>query len=197
MRVKIKFFLVALIVCSLAFGCSGSSDDPVVEKAKEKPKAAAEKVASTVDKGIKKALDEASSISVTKTKEILEKQGSKFSYDPVNKPDPFRAYKLEEMPGGDILAGENPLLKYEIRYFRLVGISAEDADNMALFEDPNGRAYILHVGDRIGRGGGVVQSITPDTVVVTETRISTKFEDVGGTETVQIPIKLHPDETNG
>ncbi len=193
MRV-IRLILVAIVIAGLCVGCGGGQKDlPAPPPKKAQPKAPPRKSPAAkpaVDKGVKKAVQEASSINVSKSKEVLDKVGVSFTYDPVNKPDPFKPYKTDidiQGPGG-----LNPLLRYEVRYFRLVGISMDESEPMALFEDPAGRAYILHIGDRIGRGGGIVQSITKDTVIVTETRISPRFE--AGTETVQIPIRLHPEE---
>ncbi len=198
MRV-IRLLLLAMVIAVLLVGCGRGQDEapPPVKKAEKakpapppkKPAPPPPTAAKADDKGVKKAVQEASSINVSKSREVLDKVGFSFTYDPVNKPDPFKPYK----PGYQQDDKEdNPLLRYEVRYFRLVGISIDEAEPMALFEDPNGRAYILHIGDRIGRGGGVVQSITKDTVIVTETRISPRFE--AGTETVQIPIRLHPEE---
>jgi Tfp pilus assembly protein PilP len=187
---------VAIVIAVLLVGCGGGQDEapaPAKEVAKappaKKPAPPPKAPAEADNKGVKKAVQEASSINVTKSKEVLDKVGFSFTYDPVNKPDPFKPYKAGIMADDQ---EDNPLLRYEVRYFRLVGISIDEAEPMAMFEDPAGRAYILHIGDRIGRGGGIVQSITKDTVIVTETRISPRFE--AGTETVQIPIRLHPEE---
>jgi len=185
----IRLLLAAFVIAALVLGGCAAKETP--EPAAKKPvtqKKAPEPA--KVDQEIKKAVEKASTIKVSKGKEVLDKSVERYAYDPVNKPDPFRPYKAEGV-GGDIVTA-NPLLKYEVRYFRLVGVFLDEAEPRALFEDPNGRAYILHIGDRIGRGGGVVQSIVKDTVIVTEERISS-MSDVG-TETVQIPIKLHPEE---
>lgn len=190
---RIGIILVSLIVMTgllVCFGCGQEKEkkpEPAVQKTKP---VKAPPAKTTGGKAVKKAVEEASSIDITKSKEVLDKVGIAYTYDPVNKPDPFKPFKSDDTIEG--MKTDNPLLKYEVRYFRLVGLSVDDTEPMALFEDPNGRAFILHVGDRIGRAGGVVQSITRDTVTVTETRISPRFE--AGTETVQIPIQLHPED---
>lgn len=189
---RIGITLVSLIVMAVlvfCLGCGGEKEKnavPAVEKAK--PVKAPAK--SEGGKAVKKAVQEASAIDLSKSKEVLDKVGITYSYDPVNKPDPFKPFKADDRIEG--MSTDNPLLKYEVRYFRLVGLSVDDTEPIALFEDPNGRAFILHVGDRIGRSGGVVQSITRDKVIITETKISPRFE--AGTETVQIPIRLHPED---
>jgi len=111
------------------------------------------------------------------------------SYDPINKPDPFRPFKPESVTGPK--ETDNPLLKYEVRYFKLVGIIRDVENPAAMFEDPAGRAYTLHQGQPIGKNGGVIRAILDDAVVITETRISWRSE---GTETVEMTIRLRPDE---
>jgi Tfp pilus assembly protein PilP len=187
-------FLVAALTIALMIGGCGGNEPAVPEQGKVAKKAPAPKkqpapAATNPNKGVKKAVKEASSINVTKSKEVLEKVGITYSYDPVNKPDPFKSFSGDFVVDGS--SSENPLLKYEVRYFRLVGITMEE-EPIALFEDPNGRAYVLGIGSRIGRGGGVIQTISKSEVIVTETRISTR-SDVGA-ETVQIPIQLHPEQ---
>lgn len=192
----LNLLLAALLIVALAIGCGGSSPDPAQEPPPKKAPPKAEKkvppkpAAAAKSDAVEKAVKKSTSIDVTKSKEVLDKVGITYTYDPVNKPDPFKVYKTGELD--DDYDTTEDLYKYEVRYFRLVGIIAADGEPLALFEDPNGRAYTLGVGARIGRGGGVIQSISKDLVIVTETRISPRFEQ--GTETVQIPIKLHPDK---
>ena len=189
---SIKVLLAVFVIAVFIFGCGGEkakkedvgkTDKEVkaTPKAKAKPNPAKAKGSG--------AIANATKIDKEKDKDVLDKEGISFSYDPVNKPDPFKVYKAEALVEG--LSSDNPLLKYEVRYFRLVGITTEGNEPIALFEDPNGRAYILNVGARIGKGGGVIQSISKEIVVVTETRISPRTKS--GTETVQIPIRLHPE----
>ena len=181
----IKLLVILLMGSFLVSGCIGGSSPPPENK---KP---APTPAKNINKNIKKAVSEAKTAEQTKGKEVLEKVGITYTYDPVNKPDPFKPYSADD--GLELTNTENALLKYEVRYFRLVGVSSDGSEPIALFEDPNQKAYILRVGDQIGRAGGVVQSIAKDTVIVTETRIK-QDEGAFGTETVQIPIRLHPQE---
>ncbi len=108
-------------------------------------------------------------------------------YEPFNRPDPFVPYK-PDVPG---MMTDNPLLRYEVRYFKLVGIVHSGNAPVAIFEDPNGRSYDLRVGDPIGKNNGVVKAITNDQVIINETKASWTEE---GTETVQIVIWLRPEE---
>jgi Tfp pilus assembly protein PilP len=115
--------------------------------------------------------------------------GTPYQYDPINKPDPFRPFN----PAAELStkATENPLLKYEIRYFKLVGVLRDAENPSAIFEDPAGKAYTVHVGDAMGKNGGVVRAILEDAVIVTETRLSWRSE---GTETVEMTIRLRPED---
>ena len=194
---SIKVLLAVIVIAVFIFGCGGGEKDKDKDALAKADKATNTKatpkptpVPSVKEKPISSgAVAEASKIDKEKDIDVLNKEVT-FSYDPVNKPDPFKSYKGEALLDGP--ATDNPLLKYEVRYFRLVGVTIEGNEPMALFEDPNGRAYILNIGARIGKGGGVIQSINKDMVVITETRISPRTKS--GTETVQIPISLHPEE---
>jgi len=126
------------------------------------------------------------------TKVGESKNQEPYSYDPINKIDPFAQYEPNvELPTGPAGKDENTLTKYEIRYFRLVGIIADESQPRAIFEDPRQHAYVVTVGTPIGRNLGVIEQILPDSVVVSEQR----FVPGGPNEleTVQLVIKLHPD----
>ena len=127
-------------------------------------------------------------IKMATAQEVLDEVGVTYSYDPINKPDPFRPYAPRQFRPTDT---DNPLLKYEVRYFKLVGIIRSTDSPFAIFEDPSGRAYTVHVGDLIGKNGGHIRAIMEDAVVVEETRISWGGE---GTETVEMTIRLRPQE---
>lgn len=120
---------------------------------------------------------------------VFEEAGVRTQYDPLNRLDPFKPYSPQE----NIVAGstDNPLLRYEVRYFKLVGIIKGPGTSLAIFEDPNRKSYTVRVGDPIGKSGGVIRAILDDAVIVSETKISWSDE---GTETVQITIRLRPEE---
>ena len=128
-------------------------------------------------------------IKMPSAQEVLDEVGVTYTYDPINKPDPFRSYNpTEELSlTGD---SDNPLLKFEVRYFKLVGIVKDTENPLAIFEDPSGKAYTVRVGHAIGKNGGVIRSVLEDAVVITETRISWRTE---GTETVEVTIRLRPE----
>lgn len=100
------------------------------------------------------------------------------------------------LPPTKIMMGEitNPLLKYEIRYFTLVGIIKDTENPLAIFEDPEHKCYTVHIGDGIGKNGGIIREIMEDAVVVVETRVPW----IGSTaaEIKEIKIQLRPEESS-
>jgi len=121
---------------------------------------------------------------------VAETPAPTVRYEPQNRPDPFNPFKPEVITS---LLGitDNPLLRYEVRYFKLVGIISSSNGPAAVFEDPQGHSYNVRVGDQIGKNAGVVRAITSDQVVIAETKPSWTEE---GNETVEIVIWLRPEE---
>jgi Tfp pilus assembly protein PilP len=189
--------LMALLVVAIIFvcACGGSKEEapPAKEKEAEKaapsPEPAADaKVQEKIDKAIEKSGDVKMEVLEKKSEEAQAMEA--YSYDPINKVDPFSqsgiSPELANLSGKD----ENVLTKYEIRYFRLVGVAADEAQPRAIFEDPRNHAYVVTVGTPIGRNLGVVEQILPDSVVIMEQRIIPGETDV---KNVPVVIKLHPD----
>ncbi|MCB9477296.1 MAG: pilus assembly protein PilP [Deltaproteobacteria bacterium] len=114
-----------------------------------------------------------------------------YSYDPINKVDPFSQSNIGS--GDDDFGPDDGtvLTQYEIKYFRLVGVVFDEASPRAIFEDPRGRAYVVSVGTPIGRNLGVIEQILPEAVVVSEQRFVPG--GLNELETVQVVIKLHPE----
>ncbi|MCZ7584107.1 MAG: pilus assembly protein PilP [Deltaproteobacteria bacterium] len=187
-----RFGVVVLgltLILSASAGCGLFGGD---EEAGPGEQALAEQAAKTAEK-VEKAIEKTTDI---KVETLTEKApvmppASSFTYDPINKIDPFSVFSSEiEFPaaGGK---DENILTKYEIRYFRLAGIVMDESQPRAIFEDPRGHSYVVYVGTPIGRNLGVVEQIGQDSVIVSEQR----FVPGGPTEveTVQLVIKLHPE----
>jgi len=187
MRTIAVLSICVIFLMVLAVGCGGKGNG----KLEEQKKAMEAKIADA--KAGKQPMapqlpPTQTDIRVTSSKESGELAGTAYQYDPLNKPDPFKPYR----PSVNIAAGtkENPLLKYEVRYFKLVGIIRSD-NPVAIFEDPSGKSYTVHVGTQIGKSGGVVKAILEDAVIITETRLSWRTE---GTETVEMMIRLRAEE---
>jgi len=178
-----KALLAILILLAFTFvGCGMFGGEEKVDEQKLKERLEQIKKSSGQDRHteIKK---------MAEAQEVLDEVGITYQYDPINKQDPFRPYAPPSQ--GILDPGDNPLLKYEVRYFKLVGIVRSSDRNAAIFEDPSGRAYTVHVGDLIGKNGGSVRAILDDAVIVEETRLSPTGE---GTETIEMTIRLRPEQ---
>lgn len=151
-------------------------------------KSQVEKQLSQVKKKNAEPVERHTQIQMSTAQKVLSEVGMAYQYDPINKPDPFRPYAPRESL--DSGAQDNPLLKYEVRYFKLVGIIQSTEMPLAIFEDPNGKSYTVKTGDLIGKNGGSIRAILRDAVVITETRIAWASE---GTETVEMNIRLRPE----
>lgn len=194
--------LACLGLCVVVSACGGSDSEPADDSAKAAAKDAGKtesaKAESPVAKAEEKIEQAVAKSGEVKVEDVLKKSEEaekgpldEYAYDPINKVDPFAAASAATelpSPGG---ADENILTKYEIRYFRLVGIVHDEAQPRAMFEDPKGKAYVVAVGTPIGRNLGVIDAILNDSVIVTEKRVVPGSDGV--IETVPLNIKLHPE----
>lgn len=87
-------------------------------------------------------------------------------YTPVGKRDPFKVMSLDAYSRN--LASSSPSEKYGIDRFQLKAILRYPEDVRAMFEDPEGRSYILRQGDMLGRERGTLSTILQTEVIVTE-----------------------------
>lgn len=81
--------------------------------------------------------------------------------------DPFRPFTLDLKP----LRAEppkTPLEQYEIGTLKLVAVIYSTTNPRAMVEDASGLGYTIEVGTPIGRNGGVVKKIEPETIVIEE-----------------------------
>jgi type IV pilus assembly protein PilP len=90
-----------------------------------------------------------------------------YVYDPVGKRDPFRSFvleRVEEQKDG----AKGPLEQFDLSQLDVTGVVWEAKHKRALVIDPSGRAYIVKVGDPIGKNDGEVISIDDNAVFVRE-----------------------------
>jgi Tfp pilus assembly protein PilP len=114
---------------------------------------------------------------------------STYSYNPLNKPDPFRPFIEEEIAAkkktekgvGSIF----PLQRMETDQFRIVGIAGDETRRVAVVEDAAKKYYPLFVGTHIGTNKGRVIEILPDRVVV---------EEYATKKAKRIILKLHKNQ---
>jgi len=118
-----------------------------------------------------------------------------YKYNPAGKPDPFKAYIVDEISAKKKLEMPkalpiNPLQRAGIEQFKLVGISIDDQSRIAIVTDVKGKFYPIFVGTYIGLHNGRVVEILQDRVIVEET-IKAEAKHA---KTKKVAIKLRKEE---
>lgn len=93
--------------------------------------------------------------------------GGAYMYDPVGKRDPFRSFVLDRVAEANDGA-KGPLEQFDLSQLDVSGVVWEADNKRALVTDPSGRAYVVKVGDPIGKNDGEVMSIQDSAVQVRE-----------------------------
>jgi type IV pilus assembly protein PilP len=127
----------------------------------------------------------------TKPEPDKEKEETSFSYDPRNKPDPFKSFitvreELEEKEERE--KPKTYLETLDISQLVISAIVLTDSENWALVRDSKGDGHVIKVGTPIGRGGGRVTEIHEDKVVVKES-----YKDFRGREIVRERLMKLPE----
>ncbi len=91
----------------------------------------------------------------------------RFTYDPLDKRDPFRSFVLDRLKERDAFA-KHPLEQFDLSQLDVTGVVWETNKRRALVLDPSGQNYIVSEGDPIGKNDGRVVSIGDNAVVVRE-----------------------------
>lgn len=120
-----------------------------------------------------------------------EKEEISFSYDPTNKPDPFKSFitvreELEEKEERE--KPKTYLETLDISQLVISAIVLTDSENWALVRDSKGDGHVIKVGTPIGRSGGRVTEIHEDKVVVKES-----YKDFRGREIVRERLMKLPE----
>lgn len=101
--------------------------------------------------------------------------GSGYVYDPTGKRDPFKAHRTalkaaaQKDTSGSTPEVEDPLLKYELDKFELVGILWDVKNPRAVVRDPEGNVFNIMKNTKVGRADGFVAAIRDGEIVVIET----------------------------
>ena len=141
----------ACLIVLMLFVLAACDDAEVAKKQPPKAKAQTSQKKVAADKG-----DEAREESVIPV----------YAYNPYGKRDPF-ASPLSAFEGGAIEA-LTPLQRYDVGQFRLSGVVLGLSIPKAMVKSPDGKNYILQVGTKIGKNGGVVVKINNEGVLVEE-----------------------------
>lgn len=120
------------------------------------------------------------------TKDVPQGTLSGFAYDSGGRRDPFEPLLMIKKPVSKSDFPLTPLQTHELTQLRLIGVVVGSGSPRAMVAAPDGKAYIIKVGVRIGKNNGLVRSIKNDAVLVDE-----QFTDLAGeTKTVTQEIRL-------
>ena len=148
--------LPASLACVLFTAACGEDDDaagePVITQ-KAKPKEAPKESAG----------DE------QKTEQLT------YSYDAVNKRDPFKTYFDELLIDEQEQESLTELQRFDIDKLKLVAVVVGTATPMAMVEDPTGKGHTVKIGTLIGKRFGQVKHIRRGEIIVQE-----EFRDFTG-----------------
>ena len=105
-----------------------------------------------------------------------------FDYKFEDRPDPFLPFfDDKEPPPGERIIDPNQILtelqKFEPGQLKLVAVLGFKDKNIAMLEDVTGKGHLAEEGMGIGRHG-IVTSIEPDVLLVTETYTTTTGREV-------------------
>ena len=109
---------------------------------------------------------------------------AKYVYEPAGRRDPFDPLVYDKMPaakdGKGVLSNVpdeqlTPLQQFEIAQFRLIGVIIGKGQPTAMVVAPDGKAYVLKKGVKVGKNNGVVKSITSSTILIEEL-----YQDLSG-----------------
>lgn len=97
-------------------------------------------------------------------------QVENYSYDSTGKRDPFRSFVLDRLTQDEIEA-DSPLQQFELGQLTVSGVVWQADRRRALVLDPAGQAYVVKVGDHIGKNDGEVTAIDDSAMLVLESYV--------------------------
>jgi Tfp pilus assembly protein PilP len=112
-----------------------------------------------------------------------------YSYDPTNKPDPFKSFIVVKREIEEEREKEEPrtyLETLDLSQLTVTAIAISKSKRWALVQDSKGEGHVIKIGTSIGRKRGQVVKIKEKEVVVRE-----YDKDYRGNEVINdIPLKL-------
>lgn len=148
-------YYITLFILALCFACGKEETDVTVKKGEKKA-----------------AFNQATSKPVKKFENISSRIASipKLSFSGVR--DPFYTPLLQISTGtkkiSQIKGKIQPTQKYEIDKYKLIGIMTHKDGKTAIFEDPEGKGWLVKVGSFIGNEGSKIKKILLDSVIIEE-----------------------------
>jgi len=162
----ILYYTLAIIMFAVVTGCSSDESSPRKSSARSEVRKKAR---------AKKARDPKTSITETKPAKKAEKAKKEYSYSSAGKPDPFTPLFAEiSTPLKKASAKTRdksfltPLQKYALKDLKLVAVVKTNNENTGMLEDPTGYGYVITKGMLVGDNDGVVERVTPTSLVIKE-----------------------------
>ena len=112
-------------------------------------------------------------------------------YSPVGKRDPFKSPAVS--PSNRGTANVSPIEKFNVEQLQLRAVMRGLGKARAMFEDPEGKTFIVKEGDILGRERAVVSRILNSEVIVTER----SFNYLGEETLYEKILSLPPDPEVG
>jgi type IV pilus assembly protein PilP len=111
-----------------------------------------------------------------------------YTYSPAAKRDPFRApYGGPSIPGGsDDGRKRDPLERFDLDQLRLTGIIWGVPRPWAMVTTPDGLAFPVRPGSRIGKNGGRVDRIVKNQLVVAEQYLASNMRKITQTTSLML-----------
>lgn len=114
-----------------------------------------------------------------------------YSYDAVDRRDPFKTYFDELVLEQEEQESLTELQRFDLDKLKLVAVVVGTATPMAMVQDPSGKGHTVKIGTLIGKRFGQVKHIRRGEIVVQE-----EFRDFTGKRIpVLKPLKLENDVT--
>jgi type IV pilus assembly protein PilP len=134
----------------------------------------------TPSKAVVKPAAPAAAVPAPEAAQVVE--DSRFIYALQGRRDPFVPITGKRVASFT----DNPLESFDLLQFQLKGVIVGMGEPKAVVAAPDGKAYILKKGLRIGKSGGVIRDITREKVLVEE-----HYQDLSGvTRTIIQEIKV-------
>jgi len=110
-----------------------------------------------------------------------------YTYDPMDKRDPFRSFRWEREENDRDETTLGPLEQFELEQLAVTAVIWGTKRPRAMIEDPSGRSYIVQEGTRIGKNDGLVIHIGDNLILVKETYVDFAGEQT--TKDVELRIR--------
>jgi Tfp pilus assembly protein PilP len=172
---------VFALFIGIAFPCgptaAQSPEKKTVKIEREKPATPTEKAAEE--------------LSEKKTAEgIAAEQKESYSYDPANKPDPFKSFIIVRRELEEEREKEEPrtyLETLELSQLTVTAIAISKDKRWALVQDSKGEGHVIGIGTPMGRKRGKVTEIREKEVVVVEYDMDYRGNEVVNPVSLKLP----------